>query len=175
MLLSMLVGTLLLLFGLPLTPGQEKQPKTTLEEDWKVLCRYKWVNAEPKEAWALLDAGWKKYLERKGVKGWSRIEISFADGRKDKKEYRMWHDHYAVGKDGQEKSYQHAFGVVIDLGEEKGERFLLLGIGRGKEAAAKVKYLLKEGLLTLDGSKGDPEKTMPYVFTGRYKGVRRTK
>jgi len=175
MLLPMLVGTLLLLLGLAPTPGQERKPKTTLEEDWKVLCRYKWVNAEPKEAWALLDEGWKKHMERRGVKGWSKIELSFADGRKDKKEYRMWHDHYAVGKDGKEKSYQRAFGVVIDLSEGKGERFLLLGTGRGKDAATKVKYILKDGLLTLDGSAGDPEKTMPKVFTGKYKGVARKK
>ena len=175
MLLPMLVGTLLLLLGLPAFPAQGKKPKTTLEEDWKVLCHYKWINAEPKEAWALLDEGWKKHMERKGVKGWSKIEISFADGRKDKKEYRMWHDHYGIGKDGKEKSHQKFFGVFIDLHEEKGERLLLLGIGRGKDAATKIQYILKDGLLTLDGSMGEPDRVMPVVFTGKYKGVERRK
>jgi hypothetical protein len=171
----MLVGTLLLLLGLPPAPGQEKKPKTTLEEDWKVLCRYKWVNAEPKEAWALLDAGWKKHMERKGVKGWSKIVISFADGRKEKKEYRMWQDYYAVGKEGKEKSYQYAIGIFIGLHEEKGDRFLLLGIGGGRDAATKIKFVLKDGLLILDGSYGDPKETMPWVYTGKYKGVERKK
>lgn len=166
-----LLGTLLLLLALPPSRGQEKKPETTLEEDWKVLCRYKWVNAEPKEAWALLGDDWKRYLERKGVKGWSRIELSFADGRKEAKEYRMWHDHYAVGKDGKEKSYQSYFGVFVNPREEKGERILL----GGKDDARKVKYTLKDGALTLDGSIGDPEKQMPCVFTGKYKAVEKKK
>jgi hypothetical protein len=174
-LLTVLISTLPLLLGLSSAPAQEKKSKTTLEEDWRALCRYKWVNDDPKKAWELLDEGWKKYLERQGVQGWSRIEVSFADGRKDKKEYRMWHDHYAVGKKGKEKPHQRAFGVLIDLGEEKGGRFLLLGIGAGKESATKIRYFLKDNYLTLDGSQGDAEKMMPKVFTGKYKGVERTK
>ena len=174
-LLTVLISTLPLLLGLSSAPAQEKKSKTTLEEDWRALCRYKWVNDDPKKAWELLDEGWKKYLERQGVQGWSRIEVSFADGRKDKKEYRMWHDHYGIDKDGKEKSHQKFFGVFIDLHEEKGERFLLLGIGRSKDAATKIKYILKNGLLTLDGSMGEPDRVMPVVFTGKYKGVERKK
>jgi hypothetical protein len=87
----------------------------------------------------------------------------------------MWPDHYGIGKDGKEKSYQKYFGVFLDLHEEKGDRFLLHGIGGGKDAATKIKYILTDGLLTLDGIDGDPKEILPVVFTGKYKGVERKK
>jgi hypothetical protein len=51
----------------------------------------------------------------------------------------------------------------------------VLGIGTGKDAATKIKYILKNGLLTMDGSMGDPDRMMPVVITGKYKGVERKK
>jgi hypothetical protein len=156
----------LLLVGVSATPGQEKKPPTTLEEDWKILCRFQWVNSDPKEAWALLPGDWKDFYTRQGSKGWSRIELSFKDGRPDKKEYRMTGGWYYLDGKGQEKRLPALYGVITDLQEEKRERFLL----RGK---AKIKYVLKDGVLNLDGVTQPPPSVAPQVFTGMYKAVER--
>src|SRR5262249_46618343 len=164
--LPLLFGTMLLL-GVSSTPGQEKKPPTTLEEDWNILCRFQWVNSDPKEAWAQLDASWKESYTRKGAKGWSRIELSFKDGRSDRKEDRMtagWH--YLDGK-GKEQTLPALYGVVIGgLREEKGDRFLLIG-------KAKIKYMLQDSVLILNGVDDSSESRAPTVYTGKYKGVER--
>jgi hypothetical protein len=156
----------LLLLGVSATPGQEKKPPTTLEEDWKTLCRFQWVNSDPKEAWAQFDEEWKKSRARRGVKGWSKIELAFKDGRPDKKEYRMTVIWYYQDADGKEKTDVALDGVMTDLHEEKGDRFLL----RGK---AKIKYELKEGVLILSGVEDWGKNAAPFVYTGKYKGVER--
>jgi hypothetical protein len=164
-LLLLLLATMLL-FRVSSTPGLEKKPPTTLEDDWKTLCRFQWVNSDPKEAWGQLDEGWKKSYARKGAKGWSRIELSFKDGRPDRKEYRInagWY--YRDGK-GKEQALPALYGVVMELREEKGDRFLL----RGK---ARIKYVLKDGILILDGVDDSVKSAMPLVYTGKYKGVER--
>jgi hypothetical protein len=161
----------LLLLGVSATPGQEKKPPTTLEEDWKVLCRFQWVNSDPKEAWALVPKDWKDYYALQGCKGWSRIELSFIelsfkDGDKDRKEYNLTAGWYYLDGKGQEKRKSALFGVKTHLQEEKGERFLL----RGK---AKIKYELKEGVLILNGVEDWGKNAAPFVYTGKYKGVAR--
>src|SRR5262249_6568074 len=162
--LPLLFGTMLLL-GISSTPGQEKKPSTTLEEDWKTLCRFQWVNSDPKEAWAQLDESWKDSYTRQGSKGRSRIELSFKDGRTDRKEYCMSGSWYYLDGKGQEKTLPALYGVVINFHEEKGDRFLL---GRGR---AKVKYVLKDGILILNGVYQSTESSAPRVFTGTYRGV----
>jgi hypothetical protein len=160
----MLFGVMLFL-GASSTSSQEKKPTTTLEDDWKVLCRFQWVNSDPKEAWAQLDEGWKDSYTRKGSKGWSRIELSFKDGRPNKKEHRMsgsWH--YLDGK-GKEQTKPVLSGIIFGgLGEEKRDRFLLMG-------KAKIRYVLKDGVLTLNGVYQSTENSAPRIFTGTYKGV----
>jgi hypothetical protein len=164
---TLLFGTMLIL-GVSATPGQEKKPPTTLEDDWKTLCRFQWVNSDPKEAWAQLDEDWKKSYTRQGAKGWSRIELSFKDGRPDKKEYRMtacWH--FLDGK-GKEQTLPALYGVFIGgLHEEKGDRFLLV------RRKVKIKYVLKDGVLILNGVDDSFKSAMPKVYTGKYKGVER--
>jgi hypothetical protein len=160
-----LLGALLLL-SIASAPGQEKKPKTTLEDDWKVLCRYQWVNSNPKEAWTQLDEGWKKYRARRGIKGWSKIEFSFKDGRPDRKNYLLTGIWYYQAADGKEKTDKALSGVVTDLREEKGERFLVRG-------TAKIKYVLKDGLLILSGVDDSNKATAPTVYTGEYRGVER--
>jgi hypothetical protein len=152
--------------GVSATPGQENKPPTTLEEDWKTLCRFQWVNSDPKEAWALFPGDWKDSYTFERSKGWSRIELSFKDGRPDKKEYRMTAGWYYLDGKGQEKTKPALYGVMTDLQEEKGERFLL----RGK---AKIKYELKEGVLILSGVEDWGKSAAPFVYTGKYKGVER--
>ena len=164
--LVVLLGTLLFM-GISSTSGQEKKPKTTLEEDWKTLCRYQWVNSNPKEAWALVDEGWKKFRAGRGIKGWSKIEFSFKDGRPDKKDYRMTGIWYYQAADGKEKTAQELYGVATDLGEEKGERFVVRGV--------KIKYVLKDGLLILNGVDDSNKARAPTVYTGEYKAVERKK
>jgi hypothetical protein len=166
-LLPLLYGTMLLL-GVSSTPGQEKKPPTTLEDDWKILCRFQWVNSDPKEAWAQLDESWKKSYTRKGAKGWSRIELSFKDGRPDKKECRMTAGWYYLDGKGKEQRLPALYGVFIDPHEEKGDRFLLTSRGM-----AKIKYVLKEGVLILNGVDDSSESAMPKVFTGKYKSLER--
>jgi hypothetical protein len=156
----------LLLLGVSATPGQEKKPPTKLEEDWKILCRFKWVNSDPKEAWALLPKDWKDNYTFQGSKGWSRIELSFKDGPAGRKEYHMTAGWYYLDGKGQEKSKPALSGVMTHLQEEKGERFLL----RGK---AKIKYELKEGVLILNGVEDWGKNAAPIVYTGKYKGVER--
>src|SRR5215471_14707375 len=143
-LLPLLFSTILL-SGVSSTPGQEKKPPPTLEEDWKILCRFQWVNSDPKEAWTQLDAEWKKSYTRKGAKGWSRIELSFKDGRPDKKEYRMTAGWYYLDGNGKEETLPALNGVFFGgLRDEKGDRFLLIG-------KAKIKYVLKDSVLILNG------------------------
>ena len=77
-LMPLLFGATLLL-GVSSSPGQEKkEPPTTLEKDWKTLCRFQWVNSDPKEAWALVPKRSKDFHARAlGNMGWSRIALSF--------------------------------------------------------------------------------------------------
>src|SRR5262249_57398534 len=89
----------------------------------------------PQGAWGLLPEGWKDTYTRQGSKGWSRIELSFKDGRPDKKECRMTGSWYYLDGKGREKTLPALYGVVIDLQEEKGDQFLLSG-------KAKIKYVL---------------------------------
>jgi hypothetical protein len=162
----LLFGTMLL-FCIASTCGQEKAPPTTLEDDWKSLCRFQWVNSDPMEAWDQLDPEWKKSYTRKGAKGWSKIELSFKDGRPDKKEYRMTAGWYYLDGKGKEQSLTALNWVHFGgLREEKGDRFLLLG-------KAKIKYALKDGALILNGVDDYPESRMPRVYTGKYKGAAR--
>ena len=166
-LLPLLLGTILLL-GASGTAGQERKPQATLEEDWKILCRFQWVNSDPKEAWVQLEDSWKDTYTRKGSKGWSRIELSFKDGRPDKKEYRMTGGWYYLDGKGKEEVLPDLHGVVINLREEKGDRFLITRQGKGI-----VKYVLKEGVLILNGVDSAGESRAPTVYTGTYKGVER--
>src|SRR5262249_26244209 len=106
---------------------------------------------------------------RKGSKGWSRIELSFKDGRPDRKEYRMTGGWYYLDGKGKEQTLPALYGVVIDLHEEKGDRFLLTRSGKGK-----IKYVLKDGVLILNGVDDSSESRTPTVYTGTYKGVERT-
>jgi hypothetical protein len=156
----------MLLLGVSSTPGQEKKPPTTLEEDWKTLCRFQWINSDPKEAWALLPKDWKDFHAHLGFKAWSRIELSFKDGGPENKEHHMAADWYCLDGKGQEKKRTFLVGVKTDLHEEKGDRFLL----RGK---AKIKYELKEGVLILNGVEDWGKDAAPFVYTGTYKGVER--
>jgi hypothetical protein len=161
-----LFGAMLLL-GVSSTHGQEKKPVTTLEEDWKILCRFQWVNSDPKEAWALLPKDWKDFHAKAlGNKGWSRIELSFKNGGPANKEYHMTAGWYYLNGKGQEKRTPALYGVKTHLQAEKGERFLL----RGK---AKIKYELKEGVLILNGVEDWGKNAAPIVYTGKYKGVER--
>jgi hypothetical protein len=164
-LLPLFFGTILLLEAASI-PGQEKNPLTTLEDDSKTLCRFQWVNSDPKEAWAQFDEEWKKFRARRGVNGWSKIELAFKDGRPDKKDYRMTVIWYYQDADGKEKTDVELNWVVTDLHEEKGHRFLL----RGK---AKIKYALKDGVLILNGVDDSSESRAPTVYTGTYKGIER--
>ena len=160
-LMPLLLGAMLLLsFS---TPGQEKKkPPTTLEEDWKTLCRFQWVNSDPKEAWALFPNDWKDSYTREGSKGWSRIELSFYE-RSGHYINARW---YYLDPKGKEQTNPAFFGIKTHLQEEKGERFLL----RGK---AKIKYELKEGVLILNGVEDLGKDVDPFVYTGKYKGVER--
>jgi hypothetical protein len=165
-LLPQLFGTMLLL-GVSSAPVQEKKPPTTLEEDWKTLCRFQWVNSDPKEAWAQLDAEWKKSYTRQGAKGWSRIELSFKDGRPDKKEYRMSASWYYIDGKGKEQTLPVLYRVFFaGLREENGDRFLLLGGGK-----AKIKYVLKDRALILNGVNDSSASAMLQVYTGTSKGL----
>ena len=165
-LLPLLSGTMLLL-GVCSTSGQERKPPTTLEDDWRSLCHFQWVNSDPKEAWAQLDESWEKSYTRKGAKGWSRIELSFKDGRPDKTEYRMTAGWYYLDAQGKEQTLPALYGVIFGgLREEKGDRFLLIG-------KAKIKYVLKDGVLNINGVDDSSESAMPKVYTGKYKGVER--
>jgi hypothetical protein len=164
-LMPLLFGTMLRL-SVTSTPGQEKKPPTTLEDDWNILCRFQWVNSDPKDAWALLPKDWKGSYTRQGSKGWSRIELSFKEPAK--KFYTMsggWH--YLDGN-GKEKTLPALYGVVIGLHEEKGNRFLLLSSGK-----AKIRYVLKDGVLILNGVDDAFKSGAPTVFTGTYKGMQR--
>jgi hypothetical protein len=158
-----------LVLGVSATPGQEKKkPPPTLEEDWKTLCRFQWVNSDPKEAWALLPKDWKEFLfKTKKCKEWTSIELSFKDGRPDKKEYRQTAVWYFLDGKGKKETESALYGTFFDgLREEKGDRFLLLG-------KAKIKYELKEGVLILNGIDDSSKGAMPGVYTGKYKGVER--
>jgi hypothetical protein len=156
----------MLLLGVSSTPGQEKKPPTTLEDDWKILCRFQWVNSDPKDAWALLPKDWKGSYTRQGSKGWSRIKLSFKEPAKGF--YTMSGGWHYLDRDGKEKTNPVLYGVVIGLHEEKGDRFLLLS--RGK---AKIRYVLKDGVLILNGVDDASKSSAPKVFTGTYKGIER--
>ena len=164
-LLALLFSSLLIL-GVSSTLGQEKKNPTTLEEDWQILRHFQWVNSDPKDAWALLPKDWKGSYTRQGSKGWSRIKLSFKEPAK--KFYTMsggWH--YLDGN-GKEKTLPALYGVVIGLHEEKGNRFLLLSSGK-----AKIRYVLKDGVLILNGVDDSSESRAPTVYTGTYKGIER--
>jgi hypothetical protein len=152
----------LLILGVSSTPGQEKKPRTTLDEDWKTLCRFQWLNSDPKEAWALLPNDSKVRAMALGNKGWSRIELSFYE-RSGHYINARW---YYLDPKGKEQTNPAFFGIKTHLQEEKGERFLL----RGK---AKIKYELKEGVLILNGVEDLGKDVDPFVYTGKYKGVER--
>jgi hypothetical protein len=156
----------MLLLGVSSTPGQEKKPQTTLEDDWKNLCRFQWVNSDPKDAWALLPKDWKGSYTRQGSKGWSRIELSFKEPAK--RFYTMTGGWHYLDGDGKEKTLPALYGVVIGLHEEKGDRFLLLSRGE-----AKIRYVLKDGVLILNGVDDASKSSAPTVFTGTYKGIER--
>jgi hypothetical protein len=169
--MPLLFGAMLLL-GVSWAPGQEKKPVTTLEKDWKTLCRFQWVNSDPKEAWALLPKGWKDFdaLALGNKKGWSRIELSINERSgptgNEKKTYHITARWYHLDGKGKEKTHPALYGVLVDLCEEKGERFLL----RGK---SKIKYELKEGILILNGVEDWGNDAAPLIYTGTYKGVER--
>jgi hypothetical protein len=171
--LLVLLFSSLLLLGVSSTPGQEKKPPTTLEEDWKVLCRFQWVNSDPKEAWALLPKDSKDFNALAlGNMGWSRIDLSlyesssFQDAGRETKEYHITARWYYLDAKGKEKTHPALYGVKTHLQEEKGERFLLRG-------QSKIKYELKEGVLILNGVEDWGKGSSPFVYTGTYKGVER--
>jgi hypothetical protein len=160
-------GTIVL--AVSLCPAQDKKQRATLEDDWKALCKYKWVHADPKKAWALLDDSWKKALPRlhKGFKEWSKIECSFKDAPPGNPElrYRMTAIWYYRDGDGKEQTGTALYNVYIGLREEKGERYLITRRGQGK-----IKFDLKNKLLVLHGI-DKSEGAMPRVYTGEYKAV----
>jgi len=160
------------LFGFLQGPAQPKEATTTLQEDWKVLCSFHWVHTKPNDAWDLLDERWKKAfaLLHPGAKSWSKIELSFADGNPNVPvdRYNMAATWYYLDRDGKEQTSAAVWGNVIDLREEKGQRFWLKGGGKSK-----VKFALKKNLLILDGIEKTSKNAMPRVFTGQYKGIER--
>jgi hypothetical protein len=151
--------------------AQDKKVGTTLEDDWKVLLQHQWVNSKPSKAWDELPEKWKKSLAADGVKEWTKVVVTFVDLSDDfMKERRVGYAFSAKVKGKEEVKWVGRPGLVLELQEEKGERFLVVG---GKEKT-KVRYTLKEGVLTLSGALESPsDTTAPVVVTGEYTGVKK--
>ena len=152
--------------------ADDKAPRQTLDDDWKVLTASSWVNEKPEAAWNKLTEGQKKAY---GGKGWKRVEVRFwedpdplklipAGGTKHKVDIGFT----AVGK---EEAYPRWGRLPLTLQEDKGKRYFVLKGQAGVEY--KVRYALKDGKLTLQGTyfSLDPKISTPTVFDGEFTPV----
>jgi hypothetical protein len=109
------------------------------------------------------------------VKGWSKIEIAFATGARRRRNIECGRTTTPSGRTVRRNPINLLSGSFSASMRKRENGSCCSASARGSDAATKIKFVLKDGVLILDGSDGDPKKTMPWVYTGKYKGVKRKK